>query len=161
MQFAPIESGTAPIESLTKIEKQLVVPVEKFEKVENDYAALKDRLVMEEFMFCNDAGDVCKKIVRDSVYRDFFPELHQLCCIALTIPLSTAWPERGFSTLARIKNPKRNRLSPPVLNALINVSTNGPKQLTDSNAIEIAKKWKDAKSRRAVKKRVIPSTSST
>jgi len=46
--------------------------------------------------------------------------------IALSIPLATAWPEREFSTLCRVKTKKRKRLLDVTLNALTNVSINGP-----------------------------------
>ena len=80
-------------------------------KIGHDFETLKDRLVSEEFEFCKNAADVCSKLVNDCVYRQMFPELYALASIALTIPLSNAWPERGFSTLARIKTKQRNRLS--------------------------------------------------
>ena len=107
-------------------------------KVFNDYQALKDRMVMGEFKECSDAADVCIKIAKDKLVKNFFPELHYLCCLALTIPLTTVWPERGFSTLSRIKTKQRNRLSIVMLNSLINVSMNGPAELTNKDAITIA-----------------------
>ena len=59
---------------------------------------------MSEFKFCPVAGEVCSKIARDKIIREMFIELHTLYCIALSIPLSTAWPDRGFSTLCRVQN---------------------------------------------------------
>ena len=59
---------------------------------------------MSEFEFCQDAGEVCSKIARDKIIREMFLELHTFCCIALSIPLSTAWPDLGFSTLCRAQN---------------------------------------------------------
>ena len=84
---------------------------------------------MPEFEFCLDAIAVCSKIVRDKIFQEIFPELHLLCCIALSIPLATAWPERGFSTMCRVKTKQRNRLLDVTLNALINVLMNGPNHL--------------------------------
>jgi len=54
---------------------------------------------------------------------------NQYCCVVLSIPLVTAWPERGFSTLCRVKTKQRNRLLNVTLNASINVSMNGPESL--------------------------------
>ena len=88
-------------------------------KVQNDYQTLKDRMVMPEFEFCKDAGEVCSKIARDQIFQEIFPELHWFCCIALSIPLATAWPRRGFSTFCRVKNKQRNRLLGATLNALM------------------------------------------
>ena len=110
---------------------------------------------MPEFEFCKDAGEVCSKIARDQVFQEMFPELHWLCCIALSIPLATAWPERGFSTLCRVKNKQRNRLLGATLNALMNVSINGPPQLTDENAKAVAEKWQNTKKRRQVTERAL------
>jgi len=54
---------------------------------------------------------------------------NQYCCIVLSTPLATAWPERGFSTLCRVKTKQRNCLFDVTLNALINVSMNCPESL--------------------------------
>jgi len=47
----------------------------------------------------------------------------------LSIPLATTWPEQRFSTLFRVKTKQGNRLFDVTLNALINVSMNGPESL--------------------------------
>ena len=41
-----------------------------------------------------------------------------------------------------------------MLNSLINVSMNGPAELTDEDAITIAQTWQNAKNRRGVNSRV-------
>ena len=105
---------------------------------------------MAEFEFCLDAIAVCSKIVRDKLFQEIFSELHLLCCIALSIPLATAWPERGFSTMCRVKTKQRSRLLDVTLNALINVSMNGPNHLDYESAVEIT-----AKNRRKVTKRAL------
>ena len=97
-------------------------------------------MVSFEFEFCKDAGEVCSKIARDQIYQEMFPELHWLCCIALSIPLATAWPKRGFSTLCPVKTKQRKRLLGATLNALMNISINGKPQLNDEDAKDIAKK---------------------
>jgi len=45
------------------------------------------------------------------------------------IPLATTWLEQGFSTLCRVKTKQCNELFDVTLNALINVSVNGPESL--------------------------------
>ena len=70
-----------------------IVPVQQTLKVLNDYHTFKDRMTMPEFEFCQDPSDVCSKIARDNVFQQMFPELHRLWCIALSIPLATAWLE--------------------------------------------------------------------
>ena len=128
---------------------------EKILKVINDYQTLKDRMIMPEFEFFLDAIAVCSKIVRDKIFQEIFPELHLLCCIALSIPLATAWPERGFFTMCHVKTKQRNRLLDVTLNALINVSMNGPNHLDDESAVEVAQNWITAKNRRKVTKRAL------
>ena len=78
-----------------------------------------------------------------------FPELLWLCCIALSIPLSNAWPERGFSTLCRVKTKQPNRL----LDVTLSASINGPAQLTDEDAQAVAEKWQKTKKQRQVMER--------
>lgn len=73
-----------------------------------------------------------------------------LARVALTLPLSTAWPERGFSAMGRVKTMARNRLLDVTLSALLNVSLNGPQQLPDEAALAIADKWLSRKTRRAI-----------
>ena len=49
----------------------------------------------------------------------------------------------------------RNGLLGAILNALINVSINGPPQLTDENAKAVFKKWQNIKKRRQVTKQAL------
>ena len=58
--------------------------------------------------------------------RDMFPNLSKLAAIGIIIPMSTADCERGFSTLGRVKNDLRNRLSCKILNPLLHISIEGP-----------------------------------
>ena len=95
------------------------------------------------------------KIVRDKIFQEVFPELHLLCCIALSIPLATAWPERQFSTMCRVKTKHRNRLLNVTLNALINVLMNSPNHLDDKSVVEVVQNWTTAKNRRKVTKRAL------
>ena len=111
---------------------------EKILKVITDSQTLKDRMIMPTFEFCLDAIVVCSKIVRDKIFQKIFAKLYLLCCIALSIPLVTAWPEREFSTVCRVKTKQRNWLLDVTLNALINVSMNGPNHLDDESAVEVA-----------------------
>ena len=111
---------------------------EKILKVITDSQTLKDRMIMPAFEFCLDAIVVCSKIVRDKIFQKIFAKLYLLCCIALSIPPVTAWPEREFSTVCRVKTKQRNRLLDVTLNALINVSMNGPNHLDDDGAVEVA-----------------------
>ena len=79
-----------------------------------------------------------------------YPEVVELMKIAMTVPLSTAWPERGFSALKHVKSFMRNRLLTAMLNALLQISLNGPRVLSDEQANAIAEKWLGEKKRRKV-----------
>ena len=116
----------------------------------NAYQLLKDYMIGAPFHHCKDAGDVCRLISKDSFYTKFPPELQKLANIALTIPLSMAWPERGFSTLSRVKTKQRNRLLDSTLSATINSSMNGPPALSEADALTIAEAWLIKKKRREV-----------
>ena len=67
--------------------------------------------------------------------------------------MSTAWPERSFSTLQRIKTKTRNKLLNTTLNALLTISLNGPSILSYEQAMAIADKWLGVKIRRDVTSR--------
>ena len=47
--------------------------------------------------------DLLHSLSSDQLRQDVFPELIKLLKIVLTIPMTTAEPERRFSTLKRIK----------------------------------------------------------
>ena len=49
-----------------------------------------------------------------------------LCVIAIVIPVTNAWPERGASCIKRIKSRLRSTMKSDLLNALLNISINGP-----------------------------------
>ena len=46
--------------------------------------------------------------------------------MSLTIPVTNAWPERGPSAVIQVKNRTRSTMKNYLLNALLNVSINGP-----------------------------------
>lgn len=67
-----------------------------------------------------------------------------------TILLSNCWPERGWSTIKRIKTRMRSRLTGDMLNALMHVSINGPSFGTEecTNIVQgAAEIWLSAKNR--------------
>ncbi|KAK3703202.1 hypothetical protein QZH41_004969 [Actinostola sp. cb2023] len=61
-----------------------------------------------------------------SEYGYFYPLIVHLAEVALSAPITNAWPERGASAIKRIKTRLRNRLKNDMLNALLHVSINGP-----------------------------------
>ena len=50
----------------------------------------------------------------------------QIVEIALTMPISNAWPERGASQVKLIKTRLRSRMSNDMLACLLNIAMNGP-----------------------------------
>ena len=93
-----------------------------------DYQAFKQRLIGVEQ--CKTTADVYILLVLDPVYQVRYRNLVQLAAIALTLPMSTAWPERGFSALLPVKKKLRNRPIDNNLSALLNLSINGPTRLS-------------------------------
>lgn len=69
------------------------------------------------------------------------PNWQVLAEIALTITVSTASPERGFSVLKLIVTRLRNRLSQPMTDALMRVKLLGGDQLNEKSIDEIADEW--------------------
>ena len=56
----------------------------------------------------------------------FYSLIVELAEVALSAPITKAWPERGASAVKRIKTRLRNRLKNDMLNLLLHVSINGP-----------------------------------
>ncbi|XP_008189654.1 52 kDa repressor of the inhibitor of the protein kinase-like [Acyrthosiphon pisum] len=54
--------------------------------------------------------------------EDLYPNIHFLFIILCTLPVSTACPERSFSSLKRIKSYLRNTISEKRLNGLAMLS---------------------------------------
>ena len=92
-------------------------------------------------------------MTRQPSFCHFFPLLFSLAEPCLSIPVSNAWPERGASALKRVKPRLRNRLKNDMLQALLQVSINGPAVESDAcaNIIQSAvDAWNRAKKRRNI-----------
>jgi len=65
--------------------------------------------------------------------KEVFPNIHILLQILITLPVTTAEPERTFSTLKRIKTFLRNRMAEDRLNGLaaLNIHTSIPVKICD------------------------------
>ena len=46
--------------------------------------------------------------------------------MSLTVPVTSAWSERGTSAVKRFKSRTRSAMKNDLLNALLNISINGP-----------------------------------
>jgi hypothetical protein len=96
---------------------------------------VKERLQLEWMGFkhvlsCKFADSRPNKVMAtlsgDSSFSSLYPTLSKLASISLTLPISTADCERGFSTMNRIKTDSRNRLKTTTLDMLIRLSSEGP-----------------------------------
>ena len=86
-----------------------------------------------------------------SEFGCFFPKLVTLAEISMSAPVTNAWPERGASALKRLKTRFRNRLNSELLNALMQITLNGP-PVQSPKAEEVmrgsVKTWLSMKKRR-------------
>lgn len=65
-------------------------------------------------------------LVGNASYASLMPLTASIADVALSLPVSNAWPERGASALKRIKTRLRSSLSQEMLAALMQISINGP-----------------------------------
>ena len=84
----------------------------------------------------------------------FYPLLLYIAEVAFVLPVSNAWPERGFSLMKLVKTRLRSSLSSEMLNYLLLVLMNGP-SVKDSHKFieECVRNWLEAKPRRKLPKR--------
>ena len=71
-------------------------------------------ILVSEFKLMS-TTQVMQTMCENSSLVELYPTISKLACIALTIPVSTADVERGFSTMNRIKTEPRNRLNTETL----------------------------------------------
>lgn len=99
--------------------------IEKFtttvdqERFQLEWMSFKHIMLSKEFP--NAGPD--QVMAKDTLFSSLYPTLSQIASITLTLPLSTADCERGFSTMNRIKTDSRNRFK---TKTLIRLSTEGP-----------------------------------
>lgn len=90
-----------------------------------------------------------------NTYIRVYPKLYFIAEVCAAMPVSNAWPERGVSTMRRVKTRLRSSLKNDMLEALMHVSINGPpaSSTQDKEIISQAvKRWKDVKTRRRLSK---------
>lgn len=68
-------------------------------------------------------------------------EIKRLVQTVLSIPISSAEAERGFSTLKYVEDTRRRRLTPQNLDAIMRIKLNGPDELDHFAAAKYADKW--------------------
>lgn len=91
-----------------------------------------------------------------STCQHFFPEMLRIAEVCLSLPVSNAWPERGTSAIKRIKMRMRSRIKDDMLEALMQISINGPKlkELECTGVVkESVKQWLKENPRRKLAKK--------
>ena len=76
-----------------------------------------------------------------NIYKDDqeFGKVVQLPKVACITPVTNAWPERGASAIKRIKSRTRSTMRNDLLNALLQISINGP-EMNSSDAEKLIEK---------------------
>jgi len=59
-------------------------------------------------------------------YSQVYPMFYKIAEVCITMPVSNAWPERGVSTLQRVKTRLRSQMKNDLLEGLMHISINGP-----------------------------------
>lgn len=67
--------------------------------------------------------------------KKYFPNIHYLLKVLATIPVTTCSAERSFSTMKRVKNPRRNKLGDAKLSHLVLISANSNRIRVDRNEV--------------------------
>ena len=100
------------------------------------------------------ATDWCLSKLMQPPYRSHYPMLSFIAEVCLSCPVSNAWPERGASVLKWQKNRLRSQIKNDLLNPLLHVSINGPKQHSKefpSLIHDVVAEWLKEKDRRKLK----------
>ena len=92
-------------------------------------------------------NEVMAVISSDSSYSSLYPYIPKIASIALTLPVSTADCERGFSMMNRIKTDQRSRLKTSTLDKLIRLSSEGP-SMDNFDYDAAVSLWAERRSRR-------------
>lgn len=93
-------------------------------------------------------SELMRLLVCEPLHSLEMPSWVALARIALTVVMSTAIVERGFSALRRIKTHLRNSLSNETLDGLLFVALHGEADETKFNPAPVFEQWRKAKERR-------------
>ena len=96
-------------------------------EIRTKYLALKKNIVANGMKFRRTSTEwFIEHFLKSKQYDEDFPHIVKLVTIAAVTPVTNAWPERGASAVKRIKSRLRSTIKNDMLNALINISLNGP-----------------------------------
>jgi len=96
----------------------------------------------------DDSPETFAKTLLTTDVGDSYPTMAHLAAVTLACPLGTAGVERSFSTMNRICNRLRQRMTGDHLSDLVNISQEGPPVLSRSDLLEIAYVWYKQSARR-------------
>lgn len=119
-QYYPENSKDMLLEQWNDFKFELIEMKEKF-------INLKKQLKENNIQFKMTATEwTLEHILKRYKEEVSFPVIIELAKIAITIPVTNAWPERGASAVKRIKTRQRSTMKNDILNALLHISMNGP-----------------------------------
>ena len=107
--FDPNKTPATSSESFTEYgEVQLEVLIQHFGEAYLDQTALQQEWIYTKQLLADSFSslstrEVLEMILKDTSLTTLLPQIHKLAAIALTIPITTANCERGFSAVKRIK----------------------------------------------------------
>ena len=93
------------------------------QQIPNDIRSGKSTITPARWFLMNIARNKAK-------YLPFFENMIVIPEIALTLPVSNDWPERGVIALRLVKSRLRSRLKNDMLQCLLHVKINGPDVLS-------------------------------
>jgi hypothetical protein len=120
---------------------------DEIEEIKESFSYFKLQISRNKFKNTVEMENI---ILNDNTFNDC-KIMRKLIIIGRCIPVSTCWPERGFSLMKNIKSISRNRLGNFTLNNLMMIKLNGSKQIPTSDLNEMASIWINEKERRAGK----------
>ena len=90
-------------------------------------AALRNQLQSNKIKFKKTSTEWTLEYVVKSFKEEVsFPIIIEFAKLAIIVPVTNAWPERGASAVKQIKSRQRSSMKNDLLNALLHISMNGP-----------------------------------
>ena len=107
------------------------------------------RSLMQNLKFKDkDARHILRMLSSSKTLCAVYPVLYKFAQIALTVPVSNADNERGFSCMSHVKTKLCNRLTVSSLDTLLRISIEGPE--TDFDFDSAIQKWSAKQNRRII-----------
>ena len=114
---------------------------------QQEWESLRSLLQTQEFKNKH-SKDILDLLSTNETLIVLYPILYNFSQIALTLPVSNADAERGFSCMNRVKTELRNRLTVSSLDTLLRMSMEGPEKDFDFDAA--ITKWSALRNRRII-----------